>query len=87
MKPELLIQLNEEKNALSVSGKYGQTVGHKRPPVKAEVFTENDVIKRMGLTAIKDDAELIRTLKPEHRRFLEKNLLNEPENGGSMHVH
>ena len=86
-KPDLLVQLSEDKNALSVFGKYGgggreNKTTNKRLVAKnkrkAEVFNENDVMKRMGLTEVKDNAELVGLLKPEHRHFFESLVLNEP---------
>lgn len=43
-----------------------------------QVFNENDVLKRMGLTVIRDEEEVSRLLKADHRRFMEK-LVQETE--------
>ena len=75
--------MTEKRDILSIYGEYGGVDDQQddlnngvtpsesnRPAVQA--FSENDILKNIGLARVEDEMELKRLLRPTHRDFLRK---------------
>lgn len=70
--------MTEKRDILSIYGEYGgvdeqadDLNGAPQPPA-VQAFSENDILKNIGLARVEDEMELKRLLRPTHRDFLRK---------------
>lgn len=69
-----MVQVSEKRDYLSIYGENSV-----EDPCAINCFTENDVLKSIGLTKLDDEKQLNNLVRPSHRSVLQRVLLGEEE--------